>query len=316
MNIRRILISEQEKKDILSQYGVKKDIISEQTSQVTYNGNYEFTVTDKGGAPNLSLKSIIVFNKLTFVKNNGGMVSIKGTTVGSSKDYSIGSEFKFELQLNCTNNEIIIVKSPNGQYTGGKLKTISRDFKKIKNNCNTQKSNDCRSKDDEMKKLKYTKTNLVNYNKAVSQKDKYYVYNYYCKESNIQHYYYKYKGQPTPPVVTPPVVTPPKTEKKCYTTSFIPTETQKCKLPGDNTWMYAKDDSDKWYASRQSDGKKWCELILSQYQVAVDKLVAGCSTTTEPIKLDDKPAEVPQQTQTKPSQTNIAPDQDNEERPQ
>jgi hypothetical protein len=80
--------------------------------------------------------------------------------------------------------------------------------------------------------------------------------------------------------------------------------------------MYAKDDSGKWYASRQSDGKKWCELVLSQYQSAVDKLIAGCPTTTEPIKLDDKPAEVPQQTQTKPSQTNIAPDQDNEERPQ
>jgi coenzyme F420-reducing hydrogenase gamma subunit len=65
--------------------------------------------------------------------------------------------------------------------------------------------------------------------------------------------------------------------------------------------MYAKDDSDKWYTSKQTDTKKWCELVLPQYQKAVDTLIKGCPTTIEPIKLSIKPID----TTVQPSQSEI-----------
>lgn len=91
MNIRRILISEQEKKDILSQYGVKKDVISEQTlnSDGTYNimGTQEFIVHGQqyaGSPPRVYIKKGATVKKNT----DGKSVSVD---VYYKKEDSTGS---------------------------------------------------------------------------------------------------------------------------------------------------------------------------------------------------------------------------------
>jgi hypothetical protein len=260
MNIRRILISEQEKKDILSQYGVKKNIISEQTLNTdgTYTIKNDQLFTSQGQKYEGNTEVVIVR---------------RGTLVKKNTD---GKSVIFNLYYNDKNdsNKLKLAATKGVFSCGG---------------------TSIRYKDSLQSYVQKNQTSFQStMNRLFCDGDK-------LKSDKEQNTDQQKKEQTT--------------QKKCYTANFT-TPTQKCKLPGDNTWMYAKDDLGKWYASRQSDGKKWCELVLSTYKAAVDKLVAGCSTTTEPIKLDDKPAEVPQQTQTKPSQTNIAPDQDNEERPQ
>ena len=267
MNIRRILISEQEKKSILSMYGVDENIVNEQMD--TTKGTYTLI------NPQV-LKNSENSNNSYDIKIPKGTLAYHNFNGNDTKVW-IGSK----------NRAFTSVPSPGSTVSGVKKQSVYYD---------------CAFNGDTKWFMTTGDIDGLVYNESLSKV----IRANFCNGKKMKTWEEITKKQPTPP----------KTEKKCYTTSFIPTETQKCKLPGDNTWMYAKDDSAKWYASRQSDGKKWCELVLSQYQVAVDKLVAGCSTTTEPIKLDDKPAEVPQQTQTKPSQTNIAPDQDNEERPQ
>lgn len=269
MNIRRILISEQEKKDILSQYGVDENIVNEQLDKTT--GKY-------------SLKKPQIFKDGENSNNRFNINVPKGTLAWH--DFN-GNDTKV--------------------WIGGKNRAFASIPWSSSSNQNKNKRQsvyyDCAFNGDVKWFITTGDIDGKVYNETLGKV----IRATFCNG---------FKMKTWKEITGGGDVTPPKdtTNKKCYTTSFTPTETQKCKLPGDNTWMYAKDDSGKWYTSRQSDGKKWCELVLPQYQSAVDKLIAGCPTTTEPIKLDDKPAEVPQQT--KPSQTNIAPDQDNDEKPQ
>jgi hypothetical protein len=237
MNIRRILISEQEKKSILGLYGVDNDLVNEQEFKIDSDGTYtvkynqEFGVTGQqfGGSP-----SRIQIKKGTKIKPKDDKLVFNvyyGTVSGVYDKILTGS-------YTCGNTSIIV--GTNQRYgqvppPGGFISTISSLF------CNGNK-------------LKTDNKTVVN-----PQKDT--------------------------------------TTKKCYTTDFTPTYNQICKLPNDNTWMYAKDDSGKWYTSRQTDTKKWCELVLPQYQKAVDTLVKGCPTTIEPIKLPIKPIDTTQPNQ-------------------
>jgi len=258
MNIRRILISEQEKKTILSMYNVEDNVILEQklNSDGTYTIMYDQTFKSQGYTSAGNTNEVIV-RKGTVIRKNSDGKSVIFNVYYKDKD---------------DNNKLKLAATKGVYYCGG----LS-----------------IRYKDSNQSYTQFDNTFQKTISRLFCDGDK-------LKSDKEQNTDQQKKEQTT--------------QKKCYTASFTPTETQKCKLPGDNTWVYAKDDSGKWYASRQSDGKKWCELVLSTYKAAVDKLIKGCPTTTEPIKLDDKSAETPQQAQTKPSQTNIAPDQDNEER--
>lgn len=88
-----------------------------------------------------------------------------------------------------------------------------------------------------------------------------------------------------------------------------------CNLPGDKVWVYAKLDDGTWYASKNK--VDWFKLELPKYQKAIDLLTkdAKCFGLEEIPVLKVKELEqiVPEPTNT--VQKNVAPDQDNEERP-
>jgi hypothetical protein len=68
----------------------------------------------------------------------------------------------------------------------------------------------------------------------------------------------------------------PATKSKC---KFVEKEFKNqevCFLSGDTEWMYAKTDDGKWYTTRQTDKKTWCELTAPKFQKAINILVAGC----------------------------------------
>jgi hypothetical protein len=273
MNIRRILISEQEKKTILSMYNVDTNLVNEQLDKTT--GKY-------------SLKNPQVLKNSEKSNNYYDIKIPKGTLAWH--DFN-GNDTK--VWVGGKNRAFTSVPSPGSTSSGNKRQSVYYD---------------CAFNGDTKWFMTTGDIDGLVYNESLSKV----IRATFCNGSKMKTWK-EITGGGDKTVVNPPK---DNTGKKCYTASFTPTETQKCKLPGDNTWVYAKDDSGKWYASRQSDGKKWCELVLSTYKAAVDKLIKGCPTTTEPIKLDDKPAEMtqPSQSEIKPSQTNIAPDQDNEER--
>ena len=52
-------------------------------------------------------------------------------------------------------------------------------------------------------------------------------------------------------------------------------EKQKCKLEGDKTWSYAKDDKGNWWASKDG-GNTWIKLSSPKFKDAVDKLNNEC----------------------------------------
>jgi hypothetical protein len=238
MNIRRILISEQEKKEILNMYG-DKSVISEQTinqdGTYTTKNTYKFIPT---GDPSDNPKFNPTFKAGTKIWTNFDKPNEDKIYFGTADYY-----------LQCSFNgydSVILHKEGNPLKENNAKPVLTSTVRKLF--CNGKKG----------KKTWKEVTGVVN-----PQKDT--------------------------------------TTKKCYTTDFTPTYAQICKLPNDTTWMYAKDDSDKWYTSKQTDTKKWCELVLPQYQKAVDTLIKGCPTTIEPIKLSIKPID----TTVQPSQSEI-----------
>jgi hypothetical protein len=88
-----------------------------------------------------------------------------------------------------------------------------------------------------------------------------------------------------------------------------------CSLPNDKVWVYAKLDDGTWYASRNK--VDWFKLDLPKYQKAIDLLTkdSKCLGIEEIPVLKVKELEQIKPTETNTVQTNIAPDQDNEERP-
>ena len=238
MNIRRILISEQDKKSILGLYGVDTTLVNEQFNPT--DGTYT-TQFDQ------------VLNSVT---NNGISVKIpKGTKVyhdfnGTSTKVILGNT---GVYYDCA-------------FTGYEnIFTVSKTLGTVKN--------------DSLSKM---------------------IRGIFCNGKAMKTWEETTGKKEQTKDVQKPLI-----QKKCYTTNFTPTGNQICKLPNDKVWVYAKDGDGKWYTSRQTDVKKWCELVLPQYQVAVDKLIAGCPTT-EPIVLNVKPIE---QVQTKTPELQVTPKQ-------
>jgi hypothetical protein len=246
MNIRRILISEQDKKSILSMYGVKKDIISEQTLNV--DGTYTIQQFQEFNRFGITVEPKMYIKKDTVIKKN-----------------SDGKSLNFDVYFKNKNNTL-------------ELSALRGNFICGENLLRFQGSNET---------FKQSPTSGEPF-KTVMNK-------LFCDGSKLK----SDKKEQTKEVQKP------LTQKKCYNTNFTPTGNQICKLPNDKVWVYAKDGDGKWYTSRQTDTKKWCELVLPQYQVAVDKLIAGCPTT-EPIVLNVKPIE---QIQTKTPELQVTPKQ-------
>jgi hypothetical protein len=239
MNIRRILISEQEKKSILSMYNVEDNVILEQklNSDGTYTIMYDQTFKSQGYTSAGNTNEVIV-RKGTVIRKNSDGKSVIFNVYYKDKD---------------DNNKLKLAATKGVYYCGGlsiKYKDSNQSYTQFDNT----------------------------FQKTISQ--------LFCDGNKLK--------SDNKTVVNPQKDT---TTKKCYTTDFTPTYNQICKLPNDNTWVYAKDDSGKWYTSRQTDTKKWCELVLPQYQKAVDTLVKGCPTTIEPIKLPIKPIDTTQPNQ-------------------
>ena len=253
MNIRRILISEQEKKDILSQYGVDENIVNEQMD--TTKGTYTLI------NPQV-LKNSEKSNNSYDIKIPKGTLAYHNFNGNDTKVW-IGSK----------NRAFTSVPSPGSAVSGNKKQSVYYD---------------CAFNGDTKWFMTTGDIDGLVYNESLSKV----IRANFCNGKKMKTWEEITKKQPTPPVVTPPKDT---TGKKCYSTDFTPTYAQICKLPNDTAWMYAKDDSGKWYTSKQTDTKKWCELVLPQYQKAVDTLIKGCPTTIEPIKLNIKPIEVSQQ---------------------
>jgi len=270
MNIRRILISEQEKKSILSMYNVDDNLVNEQmdTTKGTYtllNPQIFRSNQDSNNYYNINVpKGTIAWHNFN---GNDTKIWIGGKSRAFTSKNSHNETKKQSVYYDCAFNGDPKWFMTDGDITGT---VYNESLGKV------------------------IRTNFCNGKKMKTWKE------------------ITGGGDKT-------VINPPKdnTGKKCYTTDFTPTYGQICKLPNDTTWMYAKDDLGKWYTSRQTDTKKWCELVLPQYQKAVDILIKGCPATIEPIALKTKPVDTTiqsSQSEIKPSQTNIAPDQDNEER--
>ena len=93
-----------------------------------------------------------------------------------------------------------------------------------------------------------------------------------------------------------------------------------CELPGDKNWVYAKLDDGTWFASKVTNKVDWYKLELPKFQKAVDLLNkdARCRGLEEIPVLKVKQAEQITNNNTQQDiigKSNIAPDQDNEERP-
>jgi hypothetical protein len=251
MNIRRILISEQEKKDILSQYSVDTNLVNEQLDKTT--GKYSLM------NPQV-LKDSENSNKFYDIKIPKGTLAWHDFNSNDTKVW-IGSK----------NRAFTSVPSPGSTVSDVKKQSVYYD---------------CASNLDDIWFKTIGDFDGLVYNESLSKV----IRATFCNGKKMKTWE-EITGGGNKPVV------PPKdtTGKKCYTTDFTPTYAQICKLPNDTVWMYAKDDSGKWYTSKQTDTKKWCELVLPQYQKAVDTLIKGCPTTIEPIKLSIKPIEVSQQ---------------------
>jgi hypothetical protein len=88
-----------------------------------------------------------------------------------------------------------------------------------------------------------------------------------------------------------------------------------CSLAGDETWSYAKLDDGTWYASKNK--VDWFKLDLPKYQKAIDLLNKDARCVglemIPVLKVKGLQPITPELTNT--VQTNVAPDQDNEERP-
>ena len=254
MNIRRILISEQEKKSILSMYNVDTNLVNEQLDKTT--GKY-------------SLKNPQIFKDGDNSNNRFDINVPKGTLAWH--DFN-GNDTKV--------------------WIGGKNRAFASIPWSTSSNQNKNKRQsvyyDCAFKGDVKWFITTGDIDGKVYNETLGKV----IRATFCNGSKMKTW------KEVTGVVNPQKDT---TTKKCYTTDFTPTYNQICKLPNDNTWMYAKDDSDKWYTSKQTDTKKWCELVLPQYQKAVDTLIKGCPTTIEPIKLAIKPID----TTVQPSQSEI-----------
>lgn len=130
MNIRRILISEQEKKSILGLYGVDKDLVNEQEFKIDSDGTYtvkynqEFSVTGQqfGGSP-----SRVQIKKGTKIKPKDGKLIFNvyyGTVSGVYDKISSGT-------YTCGNTSIIVGTTQQyGQVPppGGFISTIRSLF--------------------------------------------------------------------------------------------------------------------------------------------------------------------------------------------
>jgi hypothetical protein len=67
-----------------------------------------------------------------------------------------------------------------------------------------------------------------------------------------------------------------KPQKKCNFVEMSFKEENFCKLSGDTRWVYIKTDENRWYTSKQTDKKTWCELTPQKFQKAIDILEKGC----------------------------------------
>ena len=278
MNIKKILISEQEKKDILSMYGVNDSLIDEQVKSPVGIPSYTIQSESyslenaKGGTSN---------NELKFFKGTKFVQKINK----QGKPYLITQATTVQLPQTLTGKI-------NGQATAS-----------VMYNCATGK---------------FSLTNVKNIKTpSVQFQDK--SQNWYDQEKTLTAQLTKvcqYKAPKQEPIKTDqPKQEPVKKEvekevKKVVNKTIKLPDKNYCSLAGDETWSYAKLDDGTWYASKNK--VDWFKLDLLKYQKAVDLLNkdAKCLGVTEiPASNAKEPNQI------KPSQTNIAPDQDNEERP-
>jgi hypothetical protein len=240
MNIKRILISEQEKKDILSQYGVKKDVISEQTlnddGTYTIKNLQEFTVHAiqyGGSAPRVYIKKGETVKKNT----DGKSLSVD---VYHKKEDSTG---KFTGPL--------VKSEPKGKFICGdyllRFEGSEQTYEQIVMTGQPFKT--------AMNKL-FCDGNKLKSDKVVGG-----------------------GGEEQKP----------KTDNRCKFVEKEFTNQQVCYIPNDKTWMYAKTDDGKWYTTKQTDKKTWCELTTPKFQKAIDKLNIECKGLEPISKLELKP---------------------------
>ena len=277
MNIKKILISEEEKKDILSMYGVNDSLIDEQ-------------VKSPAGIPSYTIQS--------------ESYSLENSVVGKD-ELKIFKGTKFIQKIDGQGKTYLISQAVIAQIVNSLGTNRGSATANVMYGCSTGKFSLANIK------------NVTLFNEAYKNSQ-----NWYDQEKTLTNQLSKvcqYKVPKQEPVKTDqPKQEPVKKEvekevkKVVNKTIKLPDLTNKnyCSLAGDETWSYAKLDDGTWYASKNK--VDWFKLDLPKYQKAVDLLNkdAKCLGVTEiPASNAKEPNQI------KPSQTNIAPDQDNEEKP-
>jgi hypothetical protein len=261
MNIKRILISEQEKKDILSQYGISKDIISEQTLNEGLRDDDTYT-TEK------SYKII----SLTSPTNKNFQFDITKGTYVYKKD-----ENKICIRQGC---EYYLLCKP---YEKGRYEWIIYD-----------NYGDYYQEDDRSRPLATELRNLFCKSSKFGTEiggggEKYFKENQKCKLEGDSKWIYakdssgwwasKDGGNTWIKLSLPKFKDAvDKLNNECPNVGPISknfSEEQKCRLDGDKTWSYAKDDKGNWWASKDG-GNTWIKLSLPKFKDAVDKLNNEC----------------------------------------
>jgi len=249
MNIRRILIPEQEKKDILSQYGVKKDVISEQTlnSDGTYVVKRDQVFYSSGEQLGGSASKVYVRKDTIVYPDKDGKSVIFNVYYKENNQFKLsGSKGK----LNCGQNIINV-----GSQTYQQAPDTGQPFK--------------------------TTINKM-----------------FCGGDIL-------KTKKT------------ETKQKSKTIKLTLSDEEKCLLPNDNVWQYAK-QKDRWFASK--NGIDWFDITNNSK--ATTLLKSSCKSLKDilafipPVISDDETLPpIP----TSPDSKNVisknnAPDMDNEVR--
>ena len=238
MNIRRILISEQDKKSILGLYGVDKTLVNEQESKLNPDGTYTVRNDQRfksTGALQTIYKGLVIIKKGTIITPIGnGILTFDLYYEDKGINDTIDQVKKFKNDL------------PSSMVLKGEIKKLDKTgfyrcgYKKIGiGDMNTQWYNE--------------------YNSDVFLKI---IDSLFCngkvlkKEVDSQ--------RQTPEQLKQTDQQKPSGSNKCESVKIIPTNEQLCYLDGDSRYVYAKKDGE-YYTSRQSDKKRWCKLTASKW---------------------------------------------------
>jgi len=322
MNIRRILISEQEKKSILGLYGV----LSEQTYKLSPDGTYTVKSNPKfksTGELQKGYQSEVIIKTGTTIKPIGnGILTFdlyyedKGIYGNINQIKSPINNFPNPLdpkgeikKLNKTGfyrcglkkigigdmNTQWYIETPNNGF----LNTIDSLFCNVK----VTKKVGCLGKDEVMIKKGFKKTDLEGHYQMEDKPKQFELYDFPCTEDNRLHYFYRLIKQE------------PKKEKPKKIKLPNLTEKNFCNLPGDTNWDYARIDDGTWYTRRKGQ-EDWIKLETHKFQGAINLLEkdSKCGSLekipqTEIIPIDKLPTKPIEQIATKTPEIQLSPNQ-------